>query len=66
MISLEEWMDIISLHWQGFSIKAIARRLGVSRNTPHFAFRRKTAPHNERPTVPSKPDPFKDYGRSDR
>lgn len=33
MISMESWVDIKSLHRQGHSIRAIARQLGVSRNT---------------------------------
>jgi transposase len=33
MISREVFMDIISLHRQGFSMRAIARKLGIHRNT---------------------------------
>ena len=33
MISTEVFMDIISLHRQGLSMRAIARRLGIHRNT---------------------------------
>ena len=40
MIRLGEWVDIISLSKQGLSIKAIARRTGVSRNTVRAALRR--------------------------
>jgi len=61
LIKLEEWVDIVSLHRQGLSIKAIARRLDISRNTVRLALRRKEAPVYHRPEVPSKLDPYKDY-----
>ena len=54
-------MDIVSLHRQGLSIKAIARRLDISRNTVRLALRRKEPPAYHRPDVPSKLDPHKDY-----
>lgn len=53
-------MDIKSLHKQGLSIKAIARRLRISRNTVRHALR-EGPPHYERPKKDSKLDPFKDY-----
>lgn len=62
MISLEEWVDIVALHRQGLSIKAIARRLGISRNAVRRALRRDGPPvraAQKRP--PSKLEPFKDY-----
>ncbi len=62
MIKLEEWVDIVSLHRQGLSIRAIARRLGVSRNTVRAALRRPGPPTRapqQRP--PSKLDPYRDY-----
>jgi transposase len=62
VISLEEWVDIVALHRQGLSIKAIARRLGVSRNAVRRALRRDGPPvraPQRRP--PSKLEPFKDY-----
>lgn len=62
MIKLEEWVDIVSLHRQGLSIRAISRRLGVSRNTVRAALRREGPPiraPQRRP--PSKLEPFKDY-----
>ena len=40
MISMEEWVDIVALHRQGVSIKAISRELGVGRNTVRRALRR--------------------------
>ncbi len=33
MITTEAFMDIVSLHRQGFSMRAIAKRLGTHRNT---------------------------------
>ena len=33
MISMEGFMDIIALHRQGMSLRAIARKLGVHRDT---------------------------------
>ena len=33
MIAMEVFMDIISLHRQGFTLRAIARKLGIHRNT---------------------------------
>jgi len=62
LIRLEEWVDIVSLHKQGLSIKAIARKLGLSRNTVRAALRRDGPPERapqSRP--PSKLEPYKDY-----
>lgn len=61
MIRLEEWVDIISLHRQGLGIKAISRRLHISRNAIRRAIRKAGPPVYERPVRPSKLDPFKDY-----
>lgn len=62
MIRLGEWVDIVSLHKQGLSIKAIARRMGVSRNTVRAALRRDGPPERApRGRPPSKLEPFKDY-----
>ena len=33
MISAEVFMDIIALHRQGYSIRSIAKKLGIHRNT---------------------------------
>lgn len=50
MISVEEWAEIRRLHKsQGMSIKAIARHLGVGRNTVRRALRREGPPRYERP-----------------
>lgn len=62
MIRLEEWVDVVSLHKQGLSIKAIARKTGLSRNTVRAALRRTGPPERiaqKRP--PSKLEPYKDY-----
>jgi transposase len=54
-------VEIIALHHQGLGIKAIARRLGISRNAVRRALRRNGPPQYRRETQPSKLDPFKDY-----
>lgn len=61
MIKLEEWVDVVALHRQGLSIRAIARRLGISRNAVRRALRRGGPPVYVRPPRPSKLDPYKDY-----
>lgn len=40
MITREEWVDVVSLHRQGLSIRAISARLAVTRNTVRAALRR--------------------------
>jgi transposase len=61
VIRLEEWVDVVALHRQGLSIKAISRRLGISRNTVRAALCREGPPVYARPAKPSKLDPFKGY-----
>jgi transposase len=61
LISMEEWVDIVALHRQGLSIKAICRQLGVGRNTVRRALRREGPPQYVRAATPSKLDPYKDY-----
>ena len=62
MIRLEEWVDIVSMHRQGLSIRAIARRLGVSRNTVRAALRRDGPPvRTPQRRPPSKLEPHRDY-----
>ncbi len=61
MITREEWVDVVSLHRQGVSIRAISTRLGISRNTVRAALRREGPPARTPRELPSKLDPFKDY-----
>ena len=61
MITREEWVDIVSLHRQGLSIRAISARLGLSRNTVRAALRRQGPPSRQARLLPSKLDPYKDY-----
>ncbi len=61
MISLEEWVDVVSLHRQGMGIRTIARELGISRNAVRRALERGGPPCYRRDPRPSKLDPFKDY-----
>jgi transposase len=61
VIGLEEWVDVVALHRQGLSIKAISRELGISRNAVRRALKREGPPRYVRPSKPSKLDPFKDY-----
>ena len=61
MIRWEEWVDIVSLHRQGLSIRAISARLGVSRNTVRAALRRAGPPVRAGRVLPSKLDPYRDY-----
>ena len=62
MISKEVWVDIKSLHRQGFSIRHIARELGISRVTVRRYLRNDEPPRYVRTkTKPSLLDPHKDY-----
>ena len=61
MISLEEWVDVVSLHRQGLGIKTIARELDISRNAVRRALMRGGPPEYHRAARPSKLDPFRDY-----
>ena len=61
MIRLEEWVDIVSMHKAGVSISAIARELGISRNTVRATLRRDGPPEYHRRQKPSKLDPYKPY-----
>lgn len=64
MIAVEEWVDIRSLPKQGYSIAAIARELGVARNTVRRAIRQEESPrYTQRKPRPSMLDPYKDYLR---
>ncbi len=61
MIRLEEWVDIVSMRKSGASISAIARELGISRNTVKATLRRDGPPEYHRRQMPSKLDPYKSY-----
>lgn len=65
MITLEEWVDIRALHQQGYTIKQIARELGLARNTVRKALREEHSPqYSHRTPRASKLDPYKDYLRA--
>jgi transposase len=64
MLKLEGWMEIRILHRQGLGIRAIARRLGVSRNTVRNVLRGEEPPCYRRTVRASKPDPYKEYLRA--
>lgn len=61
MLRLEEWVDVVSMHKAGISIREIARTLGVSRNTVRATLRRDGPPEYQRRRMPSKLDAHKDY-----
>ena len=62
MLSLEDWVDIRSMHKQGYTIAAIVRELGVARNTVRRAIRQDESPrYTRRNPIASKLDPYKDY-----
>ena len=61
MLRLEEWVDIRSMRNNGYSIRRMARELGISRNTVRKALGMVSSPKYERGPMPSKLDPFKDY-----
>ena len=62
MLSVEDWVDIRSLHKQGYTIAAIVRELGVARNTVRRALRQDQSPrYTRRKPRASKLDPYKDY-----
>jgi transposase len=63
LLRLEEWVDIVARHNSGETIKAIARELGISRNTVRATLRREGPPRYRRPPQPSKLDPHRDYLR---
>jgi transposase len=61
MLTVEEWMDIHLLAKQGLSVRAIARRTGLSRNTVRRTLAQKTPQPFQQPPRASKLDPFKPY-----
>lgn len=59
VIDVEDWAEIRRLHWaEGLSIKAIVRRLGLSRNTVRDALRRDEPPRYVRARSGSAVDEF--------
>jgi transposase len=59
VIKVEDWAEIRRLHRaEGCSIKEIARRLGLARNTVRSALRSEGPPKLERPARPSALDAF--------
>jgi transposase len=59
VIDMEEWAEIRRLHrGEGLGVKAIARRLGVARNTVRAALRAEVAPAYEREGSGSAVDVF--------
>ena len=60
MISMELWAEIRSLRREdGLSIRAIAHKLGLARNTVREVLRSTEPPEYRRGSEPSKLDPFK-------
>ncbi len=61
MLVVEQWAELRRLHFVGeVSIKELARRFNVDRNTVRRALRSSAPPRYERRPLPSKLDPFKD------
>ncbi len=60
LVDVEQWAELRREHFvRGVSIKELARRTGLSRNTVRAAVRAPVAPKYERPPGASKLDPFK-------
>ena len=60
MLDVEQWAELRREHFvRGVSIKELARRYGVDRNTVRRALRADRPPRYERERRPSKLDPFK-------
>ncbi len=61
MLDVERWAELRREHFvRGVSIKELARRTGLSRNTVRLALRSEAPPRYERTAAPSKLDPFKE------
>ena len=61
MVGVEQWAELRREHFvRGVSIKALARRTGLSRNTVRAALRSSEPPSYRRAPAGSKLDPFKD------
>lgn len=63
MITQETFVDIHVLHKQGFGIRAIARKLGLSKNTVRRYLRQPIVmpSYSPRAKRPTKLEPFKPY-----
>ena len=61
MLTLEEWMDVKMLLSQGLSQRAVARRLGLSRNTVAKLAGEAAPKPYRKPAATSKLDPYKPY-----
>nr|WP_247177215.1 helix-turn-helix domain-containing protein [Escherichia coli] len=63
MVTFETVMEIKILHKQGMSSRAIARELGISRNTVKRYLQAKSEPpkYTPRPAVASLLDEYRDY-----
>ncbi|GGW98062.1 IS21 family transposase [Alteromonas halophila] len=62
MLTLEQFMEIQILYKQGMSRRAIAKKLGISRNTVRKHLEAISLPvYSNRQPQPSKLDPFKPY-----
>ena len=60
MLDVRRWAEIRRMREvEGLSIHEIVRRTGHDRNTVRRALRREGPPRYERPSRPSKLDPFK-------
>jgi len=61
VLDVERWAELRREHFvRGVSIKELARRTGLARNTVRVALRSETPPRYERSSTASKLDPFKD------
>lgn len=60
MYQVHDWAKVRELYRQGVSRKAIARRLGMSRNTVARLAASETPPRYQRAAAGSLLDPFKD------
>jgi len=61
LVGVEQWAELRREHFvRGASIKQLARRTGLSRNTVRAALRAPEPPKYRREPAGSKLDPFKD------
>lgn len=59
MLDVEQWAELRREHFvRGVSIKELARRTGLARNTVRAALRSGEQPVYRRPAASSKLDPF--------